>query len=289
MNDPRTATRIDPTDGTAEELFYFGGAPQMFGSMHLPAGDVRACVVMCSSTHAELLKSYQLEVRAARALARRGIAVHRFHYRGEGNSDGDISNLTLPAMVAATSEATDRLVHRTGNSTLAYIGVRMGAFPVVTAAQRSQRAPIVLWDPVVDTDRFMRDALRSHAIAALKGEAKPEKTSQTIERLEREGSIDLLGYEFTWGFYKSIRARMLTEQAPVGSKVLLVPFGSSTNTTLIDAWSAEGVEVSTAEGTEREAWWLDEQATRDRQNRGSVLAELTSTWLSDTIHESVGG
>jgi alpha/beta superfamily hydrolase len=283
IDDQRSTRRVDASDGTIEELSYFGETPQMFGSMHIPAGDIRACVVICSSTHAELLKSYHLEVRAARALAGRGIAVHRFQYRGEGNSDGGVAELTLPAMVSATSEAMDRLVDRTGTSTVAFIGVRMGAFPAVTLAQRSHGAPIVLWDPVLDTDRFMRDALRSHAIAALKGEAKPDKTSETLERLERDGSIDLLGYEFTSGFYESIQGRKLTDQPPAGSKVLVVPFGSSTNTALLDVWRSEGVDVSTSEGTEREAWWLDEQATRDRQNRGSVLADLTATWLSDTI------
>lgn len=282
-NDPRSATRIDPHDGTTEELSYFGDAPQMFGSIHIPAGDVRAGVVICSSTHAELLKSYQLEVRAARALAIRGIAVQRFHYRGDGNSDGTIEELTLPAMVEATAEATERLINMAGSDTVAFIGVRMGAFPAVTLAQRFPGAPIVLWDPVLDTDRFMREALRSHAIAALKGESKPEKTSQTIERLARDGSIDLLGYEFTSGFYDSIRGRKLTDQPPVDSSVLVVPFGSTVNTDLLDIWRAEGVDVSTSEGTEREAWWLDEQATRDRQNRGSVLADLTATWISDAI------
>lgn len=283
IDDARTVTRVDPADGTTEEMSYFGEAPQMFGTMHIPAGDIRACVVVCSSTHAELLKSYQVEVKAARALARRGIAVHRFHYRGEGNSEGESTELALPAMVEATAEVTERLVERTQNDTVAYVGVRMGAFPAVTLAERSHGAPIVLWDPVLDTDRFMRDALRSHAIAALKGEAKPEKTSQTIERLGREGSIDLLGYEFTSRFYDSIKGRKLTDQQPVGSKVLVVPFGSSHNTTLVDAWAADGIDITTSEGMEREAWWLDEQATRERQNRGGNLANQTAAWISDTI------
>lgn len=283
MTDTRSITRVDPATETTEEISYFGDTPQMFGSMHIPAGETRACVIMCSSTHAELLKSYHLEVRTARVLAARGVAVHRFHYRGDGNSEGDISELTLPAMVSATSQAAERLVERTGNDTVAVIGVRMGAFPAVTLAQRSPGIPIVLWDPVIDTDRFVRDALRSHAIAALKGEAKPESTSRTLERLERDGWIDLLGYEFTWDFYESIMGRKLIEQPPIGSKVLVVPFGSSPNTSLVDAWVDQGVDISTSESTEREAWWLDEQATRDRQHRGTALADLTATWLSNTI------
>ncbi len=251
----------------------------MFGAIHLPAEDITSCVVMCSSTHAELLKSYQLEVALARALAAEGIAVQRFHYRGDGNSEGDIEELTLQTMMAGAGEVRDRLVERTGNDRVAFVGVRLGGFPAAVLAGETSGARLVLWDPVLDADRFMREALRSHAIAALKGEGKPERTEQTLERLSRDGSIDLLGYEFTAAFYESIKGWKLADHPPRGGKALVVPFGTTNAASLIDAWTADNVEISIHEGTEGEAWWLDEQATRDRQSRGIALASLTAKWL----------
>jgi len=131
----------------------------------------------------------------------------------------------------------------------------------------------------------MREALRRNAAAALKAEAKPERTDQTLERLARDGSIDLLGYEFTFALYESIEGWKLSDHPTRGGKVLVVNFVNTNAAPLIDAWTAEGVEISSQEGTEREAFWLGVQATRDRQSRGIVLASLTAKWLQANLDD----
>ncbi len=276
------ASRVDAF-GVTEEIGYFGSDPRMFGCLHLPKGQAKAALVVCSSTHAELLKAYHLEVLLARELAAAGIAVHRFHYRGDGNSEGADTDLTLPAMKAATREAHERVVERSGAERLGVVGVRLGAFPAVSLAAEAGGASVLLWDPVLDTDRFMKDAIRSHAISALKGDAKPERVEQVLARLEAEGSVELLGYELTSAFHASIAGQMLADHVPTKSQVLIVPFGSLNTEALTERWQAAGVDINDLQGTGREAWWLDEQATEDRNQRGATLVRRSAEWLIEAL------
>ncbi len=270
------AARRDPVTGSVEEVGFFGDTPRMMGWTHIPAEDVIGGVVICSSTHAELLKAYHLEVQLARALANRGVAVQRFHYRGDGNSEGRPQDLTLPNMVAAALEAKNLLETRVQVDRVATVGVRLGAFPAITIVETGQ--PSILWDPVINTHRFFRDAIRSHAISGIKNGAQPERESVTLERLESEGSIELLGYEITSEFYRSASNLDLATLTPDGP-VLLVPFGTAEVGPLIEAWQEKSSSVTKFDGTANEAWWLDEQASHDRHERGSILIRGSAEWI----------
>jgi hypothetical protein len=280
LNSRPAITRTNPDHDITEEISYFGVGPQMFSCLHLPRGDVRAAVVICSSTHAELLKAYHLEVQLARELAASGIAVQRFQYRGDGNSEGSDTDLTLPAMISASREALERVVDRTGTTKVSFMGVRMGAFPAATIAADSPGGSLLLWDPVLDADVFMREAIRSHAISALKGEGKPEKVDKVLERLATEGSVELLGFEVSSAFHSSIAGKKLVDCVPTGSTVLIVPFGSLNTEPLTTAWTAAGVSISDLQGTGRQAWWLEERASVDSNQRGRTLVERSAEWLT---------
>jgi hypothetical protein len=270
------AARQDPVTGAIEEVGFFGDTPRMMGWTHIPAEDVIGGVVICSSTHAELLKAYHLEVQLARALASRGVAVQRFHYRGDGNSEGRPQDLTLPNMVTAALEAKDLLETRVNVDRVATVGVRLGAFPAITIVESGQ--PSILWDPVINTHRFFRDAIRSHAISGIKGGAQPERESVILERLESEGSIEVLGYEITSEFYRSVSNHDLTTLTPDGP-ILLVPFGTAEVEPLIEAWQEKSTDVTEFDGTANEAWWLDEQASHDRHERSSILIRGSADWI----------
>lgn len=279
MSTGTQASRRDPSTDIIEEVAYFGDPPRMLGWTHIPPGDVLGGVVVCSSTHAELLKAYHVEVQLARELAAKGIAVQRFHYRGDGNSEGSPADLTLTTMVADAMEAQERLTERLAIDRLSFVGVRLGAFPATALSEMTPGSSLVLWDPVRDADTFFQEAIRSHAISAIKGEGRPESVEEALQRLEAEGSIELLGYEITSAFHKSMAGKTLVNLTPKGGSVFLVPFGSTDLTSLAEGWSEKGVEVTHFDGTAREAWWLDEQASVDRHQRSSVLVLGSAAWL----------
>ncbi len=274
-----TATRHEPGSGALEEIAYFGDEPTMWGSTHVPAGETVGGVVICSSTHAELLKSYHLELLLARELAARGLAVQRFHYRGDGNSSGSDEDLALPAMITGAEEARRRLETRTGVSPVAFVGVRLGSFPASRLAMDVAGSALMLWDPVLDADVFIREAVRGHAIAAMAGDTKREKMADLMERLRAEGTIELIGYQITSRFYDSLAGMNLADLVPTGSRALVVPFDKADMSPLLDVWSAGGVEVATLEGDNKEAWWLDEQASDTRSTKRELLVRRSADWI----------
>lgn len=286
MTEQRTAVRIDPATGVRDEVFFFGDRePQMFGALHLPPGEVRGGVISCPSVHAELIKTYRKDVLLGRALAGAGIATLRFHYRGSGNSDGTSDELTLDAMIASVDEARSVLARRAGLERFTYVGIRLGSYPAAAAAEAEPGAPLVLWSPIFDTDTFMREVFRTHYIAALKGEEKPEPTARMIERVKEEGEIELLGYRISRQLYESLESRSLERFAPKGSPVLLTPFGNQNLADLTAAWESIGANVTVSGGSSEEAWWLAADATRpeEGQERTDMLVSGTADWIIEHI------
>lgn len=138
----------------------------------------------------------------------------------------------------------------------------------------------MLWDPVLDADVFIKEGVRGQAIAAMAGDAKREKTADLMERLRAEGSIELIGYRITAAFYDSLAGTQLSGTIPTGSSALVVPFDNADISRLLDAWGAGGVEVTKLQGDNKEAWWLDEQASDARSSKRELLVTRSSDWLA---------
>ena len=126
---PRAASRTRRVDaiGIVEEIgFVDSGGRQMFSALHRPDGASNAAVVICSPIQAEQLRNYRREVLLARELARQGLTVQRFHYRGSGNSDGSPADVTFETMLEDARTAL-RLMQDRADGAIALVGTRLGA------------------------------------------------------------------------------------------------------------------------------------------------------------------
>ncbi|MDP8959415.1 MAG: alpha/beta hydrolase, partial [Actinomycetota bacterium] len=129
--------------GGWEEAWWFGPDGQrLFGFLHLPEGRPRAGIVVCSPLHAEFLRNYRREVLVARALAARGFAVQRFHYRGTGSSDGQASEATYETMRQDALLAAGHVLERSGATRLGFLGTRWGALVAAAGAAGFPGAPL---------------------------------------------------------------------------------------------------------------------------------------------------
>jgi len=287
MAERGTAVRVDPVSGVREEITFFGErSPLMFCALHLPKGEVNAAVISCPSVHAELIKSYRKDAMLAKALAAIGVAVIRYHYRGEGNSEGAVGELNLDAMIASVDEARSELARRTGVDRFGYHGTRLGSFPAAAACEADPGAPLLLWAPLPDTDVFVRELIRTHYIAALKGEDKPEPTARLIERVMEEGEIELVGHVISRDLYTSLQGRRLDSYRPKGSSVMLTPYGPQNLDDLVAAWDAAGASVTVfGESADEEAWWLagDAAQPEDGQERVMTLVSASAAWLLEQL------
>lgn len=282
--DGRTATRLDPASGVREDAgFVAAGDDEMFCVVYRPPSAPRRGVVICCSLLAEQLRLYRTEVRAARALAARGFAVVRFHYRGTGHSGGSARTITLDSMVGDARRAAAVLAERTGAPSTVFCGARWGACVAGLAAAGSAGAPLVLWEPVVDWDRYVREAFRAHKVRVMTtGEGAARTMTHAIEEMRATGYLDLLGFPIYLGLHESAGGRGLSEIAAAPARPVLIVQVSLRDTLKPDlaalslslearSWRVETALVTREEGS----WWL---LGRNPESTDALIG-CTASWL----------
>jgi alpha/beta superfamily hydrolase len=146
--------------GGHEEIELFGEVESMFGCRHMPAsGHAVAGVVVCSPLFIDADVNAHREMRIGRWLARAGIAVQRFHYRGTGESDGDPARMSFGSLVDDAREAAAHLRDHCGVERIGFLGSRVSALVAARVARDVEGAPLALWQPVIDPRRYLDDSV----------------------------------------------------------------------------------------------------------------------------------
>lgn len=290
------AERVDEHTGIVERARFFGaGDTRMFGMTYLPPDEkIEGGVVMCPPLLAQFNAHYRRGTLLARALAAAGLAVHRFHYRGTGNSDGRVDEMTLATIVDDTQEAAKALVEQIGTAPISYVGVSLGAYPAARGSQIGN--PLVLDSPPSTGRSFFRKAFRSHAIAVMReGASSSPKTQEMIDQLLEHDNVSLLGFRLPRSLYVDLMERQLIDE--IGSEprpVLVVERNRS------GELSAEGkklVEGLTGRSMQTEAlvlqkedpfWYVDDSAP---ENAPEIVEgnDRLASWLVDRLGTDAGG
>ena len=194
---PAPAASTDAAELETPLFFEAAGRP-LYGVYHAPALDRPGApvLVQCHGQGVEQIALYRVEVLNARAVAAAGIPVFRYHARGHGDSAGDFSAVDFAGLVedalAAAAEAR-RLARREHT---AWLGVRFGGLVAARAlpADPTSRA-IALWEPAHRPPDYFRGQLRSMLFSQVAQGERPDATvDQLVERLERDGRVDVHGY-----------------------------------------------------------------------------------------------
>lgn len=155
-----------------EEIDLFGGPDLVFGCRHLPAEASGTGVLVCLGAPGDAPVDQGRSARLGRRLAAAGVAVQRFHYRGDWPSDGDARHVGFDDLVADAARALDLLRDRAGVTRLAFVGARLGALVAARVARSEPGAPVALWAPVPDPRAALEQAVR----ARLAADARPRAT-----------------------------------------------------------------------------------------------------------------
>ncbi|MGH2597664.1 MAG: alpha/beta fold hydrolase [Actinomycetota bacterium] len=288
--DRASAHRVDG-DTQIDACFFGPDDARLFGTLHTPSHTPRAGVLVCSPLHADFAKNYAKEVRLARSLARDGFSVLRFHYRGQGHSDGDQSEITLESLVQDCRIALHHLQSSTGVRRFGFVGCRLGGFVAAAAASdaSSDGAPLVLWEPVLKPDRYVREAIRSRVISSLSGVKGEQLSSDTLMTyLHERGSVDIHGYPIYRALLESFEDRSLFDE--LGSTpraVHVVQIGKSSTVrgdvaAVIGEWSRLGFAADVRCVIGEIAWWFG-GASRPREEPERLAEEVvgdTVEWLT---------
>lgn len=260
-----TASRLDQRTGIREDAELFGDeGDRCFGVRTAPAGPPAAAVLVCSSVGNDLVKQYRRDVLLARALAEAGVAVQRFQYRGTGNSDGDAAAVDRASMVADAEAAQGVLDRAAPGVPGAVLATRFGALVAAEVAGADAR-PLVLVEPVLEGDRYFKEAFRAKLMQGIAGGNRATAAS-LLAALERGEPVDVLGSPLHPAFHATWKDRSVPGAlAGPPRPVLVVQLGADipVRADLEKAAAALGdaghdVEVVRVPG--REAWWyLDER------------------------------
>jgi hypothetical protein len=285
------AVRSDPMTSTREVAGFLDAASQpdrLFVSLALPAAEPRACVVISSSLFAESARNYRREVILARALAARGIASLRYHYRGTGYSDGDPAALSFGSMCADATTAFAELRRRSPGVPTGFVGTRLGALVAAAAARDEPSAPILLWDPIATAATFFQDAIKASRAGGMIALRQLGTSSAGGDDGWAGGSLDSVGYRLPLGLRTSLEGVSLADcVGPAARPILIVTVVPSYEPTpqaetaaeLLRASTASSVDLRRIEGrlswwTSRDSWDPDEDHPATRE----VIAR-SAEWL----------
>ncbi len=277
-----SSTWVDPGTRVTEITEFFEG-PQdvLFGCTYIPPQAPVGAVLVCSSLEIESVHSHRLEVLLARHLARRGVTVQRFHYRGAGHSRGEASRSTLETMRADAGAALRRLCQRAASDSLGVVGIRFGALVAAGALGFERPRPIALWQPVLQTSAYFRELLRIKRMQELRWGRQTQSPEEVADVLSQQGFVDVLG----WPFYRSLydeTASLTDELGREPQHLLLVEFGSSgdlsgPNRVAIECWRERAHIVDTCMIAGKRDWWFGNTPPPPEESRPEVRPALDAT------------
>ena len=143
-----------------EKLISFENQGQrLFGMTHSPDIDERApAVLMCHGFTGDRIESHFIFVKMARCLADAGFFVMRFDFRGSGESEGDFSDMTIPAEIddARVALAWLRGQPEVDPKRVSLLGLSMGGTVAASLAGEDEDiAGLILWSALAEPSIFV--------------------------------------------------------------------------------------------------------------------------------------
>jgi hypothetical protein len=128
---------------------------KIFGILHRPLHAKRVpAVVFCPGFAGNKCGKFRIFVTLAKELAKRGIAVLRFDYRGSGDSEGEFHDITIEGKTSDTIKCLNFLANdpQVDSSRLGLLGRSLGGVIAVLAARRHSIKSLALWAPVFTSE-----------------------------------------------------------------------------------------------------------------------------------------
>lgn len=168
--------------------------------------------VICHSYGIEQVNTHRLEVVAARALARAGFPVLRFHVQGYGDSQLRGQAVDVSWHLEGGGDAVELLRHTEGVTAVGALGVRFGAMVAAMLAERAGLPLMALWQPFTSGAQFLEDFLQTAFFEQMFDQLSQDSRNAVglAEHLDSQGWKDLNGFRFTREAFEAIAAMDLT-------------------------------------------------------------------------------
>jgi hypothetical protein len=161
--------------------------------------DPVARVLLVGPFASERHNSYLPWVRWARYLAKRGIEVLRYDYRGIGESTGVFEEMTFAAWCGDVERLADWLRSRAAKLPLVLHGLEIGAILAAKAFHNGAGDALLLWSPPANAHQALRSTLLRWV--GLEHLYKPSEEARTageyIRLLEQGAFVEVEGYPWS--------------------------------------------------------------------------------------------
>jgi alpha/beta superfamily hydrolase len=274
------AVRVDAATSVEERLEHVPTPRGLLYSWAARPPHTLSCVLVCSSVFGDFTANYHRERLLGRALISRGYGVVRFHYAGEGNSQGERRNMTF-ASLCDDARAVLKYAASLGFTQFALLGTRVGALVAAATVASMQSVPLALWDPVVDPLRFIGDAQRAKRMSQL-AQDRSEQMIDWRQELERNGVLDLLGYDVYPPLVESFKdADLLGILGTQPRQVFIARFRGKAGARdpLAEALVDRGFSVQSGSYDLAESWWFQSELEPES---GSLIT-ATTAWLTSVL------
>lgn len=240
-------------------------------------------LVACHGVGPEHMSTSRILVLAARRAATLGIPGVAYHSRGHGDSAGDFADVTLESLTEDALCAADCVRKMTGASHVIWLGIRFGAMVAAQAARRSpDSVGLALWEPIHRGQDYLLQLVRGLLFsAAARGQNLGVTAKEILDRVAREGRVDVNATYLHQKFYESARASDLSKILEGWSGPTLIaqiqarPKLSGENQALLGRLQQGGAEVRAVQIKEEPGW----QFWRDPWVSTSLLDE-TGAWFN---------
>ena len=266
-----------------ETPFFFDRGPwELFGVYHEPRGARgKLPFVFCHPFGEEKLWAHRVFVSFARELARRGHAVLRFDYGGNGDSGGTFADSSVDSAVADIDAAIVALKARVGCARVGLLGLRFGAsLAFRVAARRDDVETLVLWAPVVDGSRYLQELLRINLATQMTvyREVRDDREA-LVRRLEAGETVNVDGYEMSRDMSRQLSTlSLVVEGRGPSAPTLLVQIERAPNAKPARELETLRSHVSAADlrVVQEDLFWKEIQRFYDRAPN---LFHSTLSWL----------
>jgi len=199
----------------------------LFRAEYVPQGKIDSCLVLCSPFAEEKVRTQRVYVSFARAVASAGAGAVCFDYYGDGDSEGDFEDARFEDRLLDIKAVYQNACEQTGARRTALLGLRWGATLAALAAEELQPDFLILWDPIVDTDKYFRDHLRSHLASQMLTDGKVVRTrEQLIEDLKAGEVLTVEGYNLTRNFFfAALESGLVSRTFARAGKTLVMQIG----------------------------------------------------------------
>jgi pimeloyl-ACP methyl ester carboxylesterase len=245
--------------------FFFGTRQRRLFGVYSPArasaaGSGSKAVLLCPPWGQEYLRAHRAMKQLATLLNQAGVHVLRFDYHGTGDSAGEMLDASLAGWQADIETAVDELKDTTDAARVGLVGLRLGGTLAASVAARRRKDvdSLVLWDPVVSGEGYLKELLAD----------APQRAA------EKGGGHEVMGFAMSEAMAAELRGLTLPQaELPVRTLVLRslvegLPAGAAAEA--VGAWPVEPVEGQPA--------WLEDHHSGAGAVPVKVLQRIAQWW-----------